>query len=106
MKFKQPISGVVSFIVCAFGLQSCCCSPLDFWLPAAEDLKIIEWQRNFNGSSEAYHRNDFAEAERLGNAAVKIAEGFRPDDYRLFITFHNLVFVYEDQQKWISFSSF
>lgn len=92
---------MAAFIVSAFGLQSCYCSPFDFRLPSEEDLNSLEWQRNFNGSSEAYHRNDFAEAERMGNAAVRIAEGFKPDDYRLYITLHNLVFVYEDQKKWI-----
>lgn len=100
MKSKLSISITAAFIVSAFGLQGCCCSPLDFRLPSGEDLKVIEWQRNFDGSSEAYHRNDFAEAERMGNAAVKIAEGFKPDDYRLYITLHNLVSVYEDQKKW------
>lgn len=100
MKSKLSISITAAFIVSAFNLQGCCCSPLDFRLPSGEDLKVIEWQRNFDGSSEAYHRNDFAEAERMGNAAVKIAEGFKPADYRLYITLHNLVSVYEDQKKW------
>jgi tetratricopeptide (TPR) repeat protein len=100
VKTKYSIAIIAASIASAFSLQSCYCSPFEFTLPSAVDSKIIEWQRNSNGSSEAYHRNDFAEAERLGKAAVKIAEGFPADDQRLFTTLHNLVFVYEDQKKW------
>lgn len=100
VKPKYSIAIIAVLAASTSCLQSCFSSPFDGGYPSDEQLKTIEWQRNFDGSQNAYRRQDFAEAERFGNAAVKIAEGFDPDDQRLYTTLHNLVFVYEDQKKW------
>jgi tetratricopeptide (TPR) repeat protein len=102
LNLRYGISIAVAVIVCLLNSLSSYGQSIESTTPTAEELRAFEWQRNFNGSSDAYHRKDYAEAEKLGNAAVKIAEGFSPSDHRLLTTLHNLVLVYEDQAKWSS----
>lgn len=98
---RQLVYGVILLATSLACVPNGICNPFDSVFLTEEQRKSIEWQRDFNGSSEAFERKDYVNAERLGNAAIAIAETFEPDDHRLFTTMHNLINVYNEQKKWV-----
>ena len=58
------------------------------------------WERDMEAGAEAYQQGRFAEAERFLQAAVKAAEGFGPDDQRLYRSLNKLALAYNAQRKY------
>ncbi len=69
------------------------------WLVYAPD-QGAKWESYISAGEKAYHRADYAEADKQFEAALKEAEGFGPQDPRLAKSVNNLAALYHTQGKY------
>ncbi len=71
------------------------------WLwPATAPAQVEQWQSHMAAGDKAYQQGNYPEAEKRLVAALKEAEGFRPQDSRLAATLNNLAELYRTQGRY------